>query len=146
MSKIMLQMQLPTTQTIVPMTAPRIVPSRAPHRRGGEPCRAYSLEAQETRSQVAFMLVTCRDRLRRCVTAVIGSKPHVPLVQALAKKQGKEQWGASVWDDIGGRGPTYPYSSLQQNLTADVVVVGGGIAGLTTAYNLVKAGECRDPR
>jgi glycine/D-amino acid oxidase-like deaminating enzyme/nitrite reductase/ring-hydroxylating ferredoxin subunit len=33
------------------------------------------------------------------------------------------------------------YSQLQQNLDVDVVVVGGGIAGVTTAYLLLKSGR-----
>ena len=33
------------------------------------------------------------------------------------------------------------YKPLQQNLTTDVLVVGGGIAGLTTAYCLAKEGQ-----
>ena len=37
-----------------------------------------------------------------------------------------------------GTAPQYP--KLQENLEADVVIVGGGIAGLTTAYVLKQSG------
>ncbi len=33
------------------------------------------------------------------------------------------------------------YQPLRQNTTADVCIVGGGIAGLTTAYKLIEAGR-----
>ncbi|NEM97804.1 FAD-dependent oxidoreductase [Pontibacter burrus] len=44
----------------------------------------------------------------------------------------------SVWVD-GIAMPATP--SLQQNVTCDVCIVGAGIAGLTTAYNLMKEGK-----
>lgn len=38
-----------------------------------------------------------------------------------------------------GMGPQYP--TLDKDLNVDVVVIGAGIAGLSIAYNLVKAGK-----
>src|ERR1043165_8472121 len=45
---------------------------------------------------------------------------------------------ASIWQgtfDV----PSYP--ALSRDVTADVCVVGAGIAGLSTAYDLIKAGK-----
>ena len=44
----------------------------------------------------------------------------------------------SIWDATAGV-PDYP--RLSQNQTADVCVIGAGIAGLTTAYHLARAGR-----
>ena len=41
---------------------------------------------------------------------------------------------------------SYKYPKLQENLSADVVVVGAGIYGLSIAYNLSKQGELMCPR
>ena len=41
---------------------------------------------------------------------------------------------------------TKPKASAAQSATADVVVVGAGLAGLTAARDLVAAGRCRRPR
>ena len=48
------------------------------------------------------------------------------------------QQSTSSWMDTA---QTPTYSSLSQNLRADVCVVGGGIAGLTTAYLLAREGR-----
>src|SRR5262245_17033882 len=45
----------------------------------------------------------------------------------------------SVWILTEGTAPEFP--PLKKNLTADVCVVGAGIAGLTTAYLLAKEGK-----
>lgn len=46
----------------------------------------------------------------------------------------------NVWDQLKNTvAPTYP--RLANNISADVVIVGGGIAGLSIAYDLVRAGE-----
>lgn len=44
----------------------------------------------------------------------------------------------SVWMDIA---PPKQYSDLRQNMACDVCVIGAGIAGLTTAYQLAKEGK-----
>jgi glycine/D-amino acid oxidase-like deaminating enzyme/nitrite reductase/ring-hydroxylating ferredoxin subunit len=44
----------------------------------------------------------------------------------------------SLWQD---RSPTTPETALTESLRADVCVIGGGIAGLTTAYLLAKEGR-----
>jgi len=44
----------------------------------------------------------------------------------------------SLWSDSLKDLPSFP--KLQQNIEADVAVVGGGIAGITTAFLLIKAG------
>jgi hypothetical protein len=44
----------------------------------------------------------------------------------------------TVWGQKG-MGPQYP--TLDKDLNVDVVVIGAGIAGLSIAYNLVKAGK-----
>jgi glycine/D-amino acid oxidase-like deaminating enzyme/nitrite reductase/ring-hydroxylating ferredoxin subunit len=49
------------------------------------------------------------------------------------------QESRSVWFDNGLQGPSLPI--LQEPINADVCVVGAGIAGLTTAYLLQKAGK-----
>ena len=41
--------------------------------------------------------------------------------------------------DAEAGAPSFP--RLQANMAADVCIVGGGIAGLTAAYQLVKAGK-----
>ena len=45
----------------------------------------------------------------------------------------------TVWDQVQLAVPSNP--KLKRNATADVVVVGAGIAGLSVAYNLAKAGK-----
>eukprot|EP00898_Chlorokybus_atmophyticus_P005908 jgi/Chlat1/6318/Chrsp44S09058 len=46
----------------------------------------------------------------------------------------------TVWEQRKLCGePIYP--KLQENMTTDVVVIGGGIAGVSTAYNLAKKGK-----
>ncbi|MDF9797088.1 glycine/D-amino acid oxidase-like deaminating enzyme/nitrite reductase/ring-hydroxylating ferredoxin subunit [Catalinimonas alkaloidigena] len=45
----------------------------------------------------------------------------------------------SLWKDTAQEQATYP--SLEENISAEIVVVGGGITGLTAAYELVKAGK-----
>ncbi|EFJ13061.1 hypothetical protein SELMODRAFT_424962 [Selaginella moellendorffii] len=45
----------------------------------------------------------------------------------------------TVWDQKQLAVPSNP--KLQQNTHADVIVVGGGIAGISVAYNLAKAGK-----
>lgn len=47
-------------------------------------------------------------------------------------------WHKSYWLDTEWSGS---YSPLQENLTTDVVIVGGGLGGVTTAYCLCKAGK-----
>ena len=44
----------------------------------------------------------------------------------------------TVWQDVA-TGPTFP--RLASYMVADCVIVGGGFAGLTTAYQLLKQGE-----
>lgn len=44
----------------------------------------------------------------------------------------------SIWTETQGPGPTYP--ALKGSRHCDVAVVGAGITGLTTAYELTKAG------
>lgn len=46
-------------------------------------------------------------------------------------------FSTSYWNDTGS---TEEFSSLKEDLSADAVVVGGGITGITTAYLLVKEG------
>jgi ribulose 1,5-bisphosphate synthetase/thiazole synthase len=43
----------------------------------------------------------------------------------------------SVWNQ---KSLDIKYPPLQEDITADVVVIGAGIAGLTCAYQLAKAG------
>lgn len=45
----------------------------------------------------------------------------------------------TVWDQVQLAVPSNP--KLKRNAIADVVVVGAGIAGLSVAYNLAKAGK-----
>ena len=47
----------------------------------------------------------------------------------------------SLWVDEGASGPACLYPSLPDDRTADVVVVGAGIVGLTTAALLVRSGR-----
>jgi glycine/D-amino acid oxidase-like deaminating enzyme len=44
----------------------------------------------------------------------------------------------SVWKDQTGE-TSFP--SLNSDITVDVVIIGGGITGITAAYNLFKAGK-----
>ena len=44
----------------------------------------------------------------------------------------------SVWKDTAEQ-PSFP--QLQQNIVVDVAIIGGGITGITAAYNLSKAGK-----
>jgi heterodisulfide reductase subunit A-like polyferredoxin len=44
----------------------------------------------------------------------------------------------TVWDQDKLK---VEYKKLEQDMTTDVVVIGGGIAGLNIAYNLVKEGK-----
>lgn len=48
--------------------------------------------------------------------------------------------GASYWMD-SAPAPASARPALDHDLTADVVVIGGGVAGLCTAYELVRAGR-----
>ncbi|WPP50321.1 FAD-dependent oxidoreductase [Catalinimonas niigatensis] len=45
----------------------------------------------------------------------------------------------SLWKATAQKKPVYP--ALQENITTEVVVVGGGITGLTAAYELTRAGK-----
>lgn len=45
----------------------------------------------------------------------------------------------TVWDEVQLAMPSNP--KLTKDATADVVVVGAGIAGLSVAYNLAKVGK-----
>jgi len=45
----------------------------------------------------------------------------------------------TVWDEVQLAMPSNP--KLTKEATTDVVVVGAGIAGLSVAYNLAKAGK-----
>ena len=47
-------------------------------------------------------------------------------------------FSTSVWMEVA---PTQEYPILRQNAECDVCVIGAGIAGLTTAYQLAKAGK-----
>ena len=114
-----------------------VVPSRTLRSRPLAPCKAVAESpAQQERSQVLISTASRTGERRGRTNACRGLIAFG--VQALAAKQQKEQWGASVWDDTTDTALSFP--RLQQNLVADVVVVGAGIAGLSTAYNLLKAG------
>lgn len=45
----------------------------------------------------------------------------------------------SLWEDISGKRPSYP--KLTKDIEVDVAIIGGGITGVTTAYQLVQSGK-----
>jgi L-2-hydroxyglutarate oxidase LhgO len=54
--------------------------------------------------------------------------------------QGGDQMDTvSFWESITKRSTHYP--ELTQNMDVDVVVIGGGITGVTTALQLIQAGK-----
>ena len=48
------------------------------------------------------------------------------------------QWPASLWASVTAPSPAWP--QLQGEIAADVVVIGAGFSGLSTALHLAKAG------
>lgn len=49
-------------------------------------------------------------------------------------------WGSVYWSDVI-KEPAPHYPALQNDTTADVVIIGAGIVGLTTALRLIEAGK-----
>lgn len=44
----------------------------------------------------------------------------------------------TVWDQVDQK---VEYPKLEHDVSTDVIIVGGGLAGLSVAYNLVKEGK-----
>lgn len=60
------------------------------------------------------------------------------LAQQIKKRLKTDRPENSFWKEFTGSGP---YSKLETDLETDVVIVGGGISGVTVAYKLVKEGK-----
>jgi len=63
----------------------------------------------------------------------MNTSTSVPIDSNITSGENKSFWIAST--------ATIAFSTLQQNIETDILIVGGGIAGLTTAYCLLKAGR-----
>jgi NADPH-dependent 2,4-dienoyl-CoA reductase/sulfur reductase-like enzyme len=67
-----------------------------------------------------------------------GCRPPIPPPPA----RSAQVPGLSAGSCFNQKALTVKYPPLKENISADVVVVGAGIAGLSCAYNLAKEGGC----